>query len=121
MRGILELTGPNQSVTLFGVRLVGLNAVTAKKVLFSIIFVALVLLISKILHWIARRGHPAESARYAFWTRQGKFIAVTLPTIVGLVSIWFTNPAQLTTAAGLVTAGLAFARCRWSPRSPATS
>ncbi|MBV8828937.1 MAG: mechanosensitive ion channel [Acidobacteriaceae bacterium] len=29
--------------------------------------------------------------------------------LVGLVSIWFDNPGTLTTAAGLVTAGLAFA------------
>jgi len=109
LHGILELTGPENSLTVFGVRFVGLNLITGKKVLFSIIFVAAVVLIGRALHWTVRRGAPSESARTAFWTRQGISIAVTGLTIVGLLSIWFNNPTQLTTAVGLFTAGLAFA------------
>lgn len=109
MYGIFELSGPENSLTIFGVRFVGFNAITAKKVLFSIIFIAAVMLIGRLLRWIVRRGSPAESARIAFWERQGISIAVTGLTVIGLLSIWFNNPTQLTTALGLFTAGLAFA------------
>jgi small-conductance mechanosensitive channel len=109
LHSFFELTGPEHSITFLGVRLVGLNAANAKKILFSIIFVAAVILIGRVLRWVARRGEPAGSARTAFWTRQGISIAVTTLTVVGLLSIWFNNPTQLTTALGLFTAGLAFA------------
>jgi small-conductance mechanosensitive channel len=109
LHSFFELTGPEHSITFLGIRLVGLNATTAKKVLFSVLFVAAVILIGRLLRWIARRGEPTGSARTAFWTRQGISIAVTILTIIGLVSIWFNNPTQLTTALGLFTAGLAFA------------
>jgi small-conductance mechanosensitive channel len=109
LHSFFELTGPEHSITFFGIRLVGLNAATAKKILFSIIFVAAIILIGRLLRWIARRGEPAGSARTAFWTRQGISISVSALTVVGLLSIWFNNPTQLTTAFGLFTAGLAFA------------
>ena len=36
-------------------------------------------------------------------------MVVSVVAVVVLISIWFDNPATLTTAAGMVTAGLAFA------------
>jgi small-conductance mechanosensitive channel len=107
---VVQLVGPNQAVQLFGVKLVGVNAVTAKKLLFSVVFVLIVYLIGKLLRWLARpneRDH--QSKRLVFWTRQGISITVAVLMVIGLVSVWFDNPATLTTAAGLVTAGLAFA------------
>jgi small-conductance mechanosensitive channel len=95
---------------LFGVKLVGVNAENAKKLLFSIIFVALVVFLSRFLTWFAHRNAwSAKSKRLAFWTHQGTSIVLAVILLVGLISLWFDNPSTLTTAAGMVTAGLAFA------------
>jgi small-conductance mechanosensitive channel len=45
----------------------------------------------------------------AFWISQGISLTLAVLLVVGLISIWFNDPTRLTTAAGLVTAGLAFA------------
>jgi small-conductance mechanosensitive channel len=45
----------------------------------------------------------------AFRVRQGIHVFTALVLLVGTVSIWFDDPTRLTTALGLVTAGLAFA------------
>src|SRR5947208_11844824 len=107
---VVQIVGPNQVVQLFGVRLVGVNAQNAKKLLFSIVFVLFVYLLGKVLRWLAHRSEPdPKRKRIAFWTRQGISMVLSILTVVGLVSLWFDNPATLTTAAGMVTAGLAFA------------
>lgn len=106
----IQLVGPNQAVQFFGVKLVGINADNGKKLLFSIGWIILITLIGRGLRWLAhRKAWSVAEKRFAFWTHQGISITVAVLTVVGLVSIWFNNPAQLTTAVGLVTAGLAFA------------
>jgi small-conductance mechanosensitive channel len=106
----VRLVGPTHVVELFGVKLVGVNAVTAKKLLFSVVFIAIIYFLGRFLRWIAQRAASAHrSIRVVFWTRQGISITVGVIMLVGLVSVWFDNPGTLTTAAGLVTAGLAFA------------
>ena len=45
----------------------------------------------------------------AFWSRQAIHLATGVLLLLGLVSIWFDDPTRLTTALGLITAGLAFA------------
>jgi small-conductance mechanosensitive channel len=110
MGSILQLAGPKETVVLFGVKLVGVNAENGKKLLFSIVFVIAIYLFGKLLRRIASgRSKDTESKRVAFWTRQGISIAVAVMTVIGMVSLWFDNPATLTTAAGMITAGLAFA------------
>src|SRR5437762_13414087 len=107
---VIQLVGPHQVVPLFGVKLVGVNAENAKKLLFSMVFVLCVMLVGRFLPWLAhRRTWDSASKRFAFWTHQGISIAVAITLVIGLVSIWFNNPPTLTTAAGIVTAGLAFA------------
>jgi small-conductance mechanosensitive channel len=108
MGGFVQLVGPNHALQILGVRLVGLNAENAKKLGFSIVFLLVVWLAGRGLKRIARSREKATEAR-AFWIRQGISIAVAIVNVVGLLSIWFDNPARLATAAGLVTAGLAFA------------
>ena len=106
----VRLVGPERAVEILGIRLVGLNADNAKKLLVTVLFVALVLLLGRLLRFLARaafRGHRME--RSAFWVRQGIHLAMAVMLILGLVSIWFDDPARLTTAIGLITAGLAFA------------
>jgi small-conductance mechanosensitive channel len=107
---LIQLVGPHQSVQFLGVRLVGVNAENGKKLLFSLCFVVLALMVGHALHWLARRNAwDRPGKRFAFWARQGISIAVAVLLLIGLVSIWFDNPATLTTAAGMVAAGLAFA------------
>lgn len=95
---------------LFGVRLVGVNAETGKKLLFSVVFLLVVYAVGKLLRGLLRsRAKPAEHKRATFWARQGVSMLEAVVMLVGLVSLWFDNPATLTSAAGMVTAGLAFA------------
>jgi small-conductance mechanosensitive channel len=53
------------------------------------------------------RGEKNEKPR--FWTNQVANLVSAALIILGILSIWFDDPTKLTTAAGLVTAGLAFA------------
>ena len=106
---IFDFVGPNKAVELFGVKLVGVNADNGGKLLFTLAFAVLVLLISTALKRIAvivLRGHHEN---YRFWTRQAIQVFSAVLLVVGLASIWFDDPTRLATALGLVTAGLAFA------------
>ena len=107
----LQLIGPERAVRLFGVTLVGVNAENGKKLLFTVVFVVLVVLLAwlakTLASWILALFGRRERVR--FWTRQGIQLLTTVVTIVGLLSIWFSDPSKLATALGLVTAGLAFA------------
>lgn len=110
MSGIIRLVGANQAVELFGVQLVGVSAQSGKKVLFTLAFILFVTILGWILRKVASwllQGRQSERVR--FWTRQGITVIIAALLIVGAVSIWFDDPTRLTTALGLVTAGLAFA------------
>ncbi len=110
MGDIIKLVPPDGSVEIFGVKLVGVNEQNGRKLLFTIGFILLLLLLSRLLRALARlilAGRGSERAR--FWTHQGIRLATAVVLILGIVSIWFDNPARLATALGLVTAGLAFA------------
>jgi small-conductance mechanosensitive channel len=110
VHSFLELVGPRQTLQLFGVRLVGVNAENGKKLIFSIVFVVCVYLFGKLLRRLFRAKSWEEGGkRVTFWARQGVSITVALLMILGLVSLWFDNPSTLTSAAGMLTAGLAFA------------
>ena len=112
MHKIFQLVDPNRSVQILGIKLVGFNAENGRKVLFSIGFLVFVWAVGRCLKWVTGRWGRAKRGKNeqrAFWIRQAVSIAVTLFNTVGLLSIWFDNPARLATAIGLVTAGLAFA------------
>ena len=101
--------GPDQAIQLFGVKLVGLNATNAKKALFTILFIAIVWLLAWLIGKLAALIVRRKSARAAFWTNQGIHVFSVCMILIGIASIWFSDPARLATAFGLVTAGLAFA------------
>jgi small-conductance mechanosensitive channel len=106
----LRIVPPNGAVEIFGVKLVGVTADNGKKLLFSLAFIVLTLLIGAGLRWLTGlllRGR--QDVRVAFWTRQGIQLITAVLLLMGLVSVWFDDPTRLTTALGLVTAGLAFA------------
>lgn len=105
-----QLVGPKKVVQIFGIKLVGVDAENAHKLLASIIFVGFIMAVGWALRWIAHHNAwDHRSKRFAFWTHQGISIAVAILTVLGLASIWFDNPGRLTTAAGMITAGVAFA------------
>jgi small-conductance mechanosensitive channel len=106
---VLELVGPNKAVQLFGVKLVGVNADNGGKLLFSLAFIAILLLTNFALRRVVASVLRGRAEKYRFWTRQAIQVFSAFVLVVGLVSIWFDDPTRLTTALGLVTAGLAFA------------
>jgi small-conductance mechanosensitive channel len=94
----------------FGVRLVGFNAENAHKLALSVALIVIVVAVRKVVLWITARlftAHPLGRAR--FWTHQILDVIVAITLVLGLLSLWFDDPRRLTTAVGLVTAGLAFA------------
>jgi len=106
---ILEFVGPNRAVQLFGVKLVGVNADNGGKLLFSIAFVLVLLILNSVARKLTTAVLSGRAERYRFWTRQAIQVFSALILVVGLASIWFDDPTRLATALGLVTAGLAFA------------
>lgn len=110
MEDFIRLVGPQQAVEIIGVRLVGVNAENGKKLLFTIFYVALVLLVSRLLlRSSAALFRDAARRRAAFWARQAIQLGAAVMLLIGIASIWFDDPTRLATALGLVTAGLAFA------------
>jgi small-conductance mechanosensitive channel len=105
---IVQFTGPNHALTISGVKLLGVNGHNGEKLLFTLILFAFLYALSNILRFIARKL-GGDRQRTAFWTRQGISLTTFLLAIVGFLSIWFDNPARLTTGVGLVSAGVAFA------------
>ncbi|WNV77654.1 mechanosensitive ion channel family protein [Geodermatophilus sp. DSM 44513] len=100
------------TIEVFGqeIRLLFLTEENGLKLLLTAALVFALLL----LRWMARglsrlvlRGLHNERAR--FWTRQGINLVVAVLLLLGVLSIWFDDPARLATGIGLVTAGLAFA------------
>lgn len=95
---------------IIGIRLVGVNADNGKKLLFTVAFIALVVLLNRLARYIVNRAlRDHRTDRVAFWARQAIHLVTAVLLLLGLVSIWFDDPTRLTTALGLITAGLAFA------------
>lgn len=106
----MMLSGP---VEVFGVKLVGVSGESGRKLLLTVAVLIALWLIGKILRAAVRlilRGR--SDARAAFWSRQAVHLILTAIGILGFLSIWFDQPGRLTSAVGLVTAGLAVALSR---------
>nr|WP_294171110.1 mechanosensitive ion channel domain-containing protein [uncultured Sphingomonas sp.] len=101
----------SEALRLFGITLVGATPENGKKLLLTIVIVAMVVLFAM----IGRRllagtlGQRARLNRFRFWARQAVGLLAGAVLILGIVSIWFDDPTRLTTALGLITAGVAFA------------
>ncbi len=105
---LIQFVGPNYSVQIGGVKLLGFDAINGRKVILSLVFFLVLYFIAKALRGVAQKI-GGERQRTAFWTRQGISIITWLLGLVGFVSIWFDNPTRLATGVGLLGAGLAFA------------
>ncbi len=110
MERFIRIVPPNGAVEILGVKLVGVTAENGMKLLFSLIFIILSILLASSLRWLTGRLLQSHrDVRAAFWARQAVHLITTIVLLLGLVSVWFDDPTRLTTALGLVTAGLAFA------------
>ncbi len=95
---------------LLGVKLVGVNSENLNKIALTVALLVIVAAIRWAAGAVTARllyGRAHDQAR--FWTRQVISVLTAAAVLLGLVSIWIDQPARLTTALGLVTAGLAFA------------
>lgn len=93
-----------------GIRLVGVNAENGQKLLISVVFFVIVLLLQRALRYGFQRVYlQRPSDRLRFWMIQGVNIATLLLFVLGFLSIWFDDPTRLATGIGLVSAGVAFA------------
>ena len=106
---VFQLSGPSHNVQVFGVKLLGFDAQNLRKLIFTSIFLLALYFLGKGLRALARPTYSRTGRRTTFWTRQGISLLMFILGVVGLVSIWFDNPARLATGVGLVAAGLAFA------------
>ena len=93
----LRLVGPNRAVEFLGVKLVGVNAENGAKLLFTLVFIALLLVLSRVLESFVRFALRAHSdQRTQFWARQGIRLTMAVIMLLGLVSIWFDDPSLIT-------------------------
>ncbi len=110
MESWIGLVGPNRTVEIGGVKLVGVNAENGTKLLVTLGLIVFLLLVARLLQatagWLLG-GRRDERTR--FWLRQGIRLSMSAVLLIGVASIWFDDPTRLATALGLVSAGLAFA------------
>jgi small-conductance mechanosensitive channel len=107
---LVALAGPDRAVRIFGITLVGVTEETGRKVLLSIAVVVVLGLVARgieSLADLALRGDKHVQTRF-YW-RQGTRLTAAIIGVLALLSIWFNDPTRLSTAAGLVTAGVAVA------------
>lgn len=121
--GISDLTNTAQNVAspapgpvqvegsrLFGITLIGATPENLHKLLLTLAFVAVAFMLTWALRAILRLFIGTRSGtRFQFWAKQGLSLIVAGIVIVGILSIWFDNPARLAGFLGLVGAGVAFA------------
>ena len=96
---------------LFGVKLLGVSAETLRKAILTVVFVVLLVVLRALLEWVARASMRKRRRERggSFWIRQTVNLVAAGLFLLGLLSIWFDDPARLATGIGLVSAGLAFA------------
>ncbi|MFL5295237.1 MAG: mechanosensitive ion channel family protein [Phenylobacterium sp.] len=110
---MIDVPNPHGALHVFGVTLLGLTPENGRKLVVSVAWVLIASLfgwaVTKLTGLLTRR---TTSVRISFWSRQAVSLLVAALVILGLISIWYDDPARLTTAAGLITAGVAVAMQR---------
>lgn len=95
-------------VQILGIHFIGFTSQNARRLLLTLVLIGATFLLRYLLH-LATKVIPRKKLRARFWTDQAIRLAVAVILIVGIISIWFTNPEHLATAGGLIGAGIAFA------------
>lgn len=103
-------TVPVHGAHLFGVTLIGATPDNLHKLLLTLGFIVIAVLITWLLRAILGLFIGSRSGtRFQFWAKQGVSLIIAGILIIGIMSIWFDNPARLAAALGLIGAGVAFA------------
>jgi small-conductance mechanosensitive channel len=95
---------------LFGVTLIGATTQNLHKLLLTVGFIA----VAWVFAWLLRQFlklfiGSRTGTRFQFWAKQGVSLIVAGIVILGILSIWFDNPARLAGVLGMIGAGVAFA------------
>jgi len=102
-----------QSYEFFGVKLLGFNGETGRKLLLTLGVLFTLWLLSRVIRaMVGRVLHERKDVRAQFWSRQAVHLILAVTGILLLLSIWFDQPGRLTNVVGLLTAGLAVALSR---------
>lgn len=110
MQSPVQLVGADRTVQVFDITLVGVNAHNLERLAFTVVALGVVWALGQLLRLALRAVlRHREDVRARFWSQQAVQIVTGVLLVVALVSIWFSNPAQLGSAAALVGAGLAIA------------
>jgi hypothetical protein len=110
MDPIIDFAGQNHTLRILGVRMLGVNAPTGKKLLLTLVFALGIWVFARLLKAVAKLAmHWRDDVRARFWTRQAVHIVTTLLFVLCVVSIWLDDPGRIGTVAGVITAGLAIA------------
>jgi small-conductance mechanosensitive channel len=120
MQGLSDLFGTTQTASagashvpgahLFGITLIGATPDNLRKLMLTAAFVLIGWLLTIILRSVLGLFIGSRSGtRFQFWAKQGVSLVVAGILILGIMSIWFDNPARLAGALGLIGAGIAFA------------
>jgi small-conductance mechanosensitive channel len=99
-----------QGARLFGVTLIGATPDNLHKLLLTLAFILVAFLVTWLLRTVLGMFIGSRSGtRFQFWAKQGVSLIIAAILILGIMSIWFDNPASLAAAVGLIGAGVAFA------------
>jgi small-conductance mechanosensitive channel len=94
----------------FGVTLIGATSHNLHKLLLTLGFIAVAWAVAWVLRTILKLFIGTRTGtRVQFWGKQGVSLIVAAILILGVMSIWFDNPASLASVLGLIGAGIAFA------------
>jgi small-conductance mechanosensitive channel len=103
---------PNPRTTpirIFGITLVGMTRDNAIKLLMTVILIAVLIGLSWGLRALSKLAFSrTNSQKVIFWVRQAINLLLLIIFFIGIISIWFSETANLATFMGLVTAGVAF-------------
>ena len=103
-------SGPVEGVRIFGVTLIGATSHNLHKLLLTLGFIAIAWAIAWILREILKLFIGTRTGtRFQFWAKQGVSLIIAAIVVLGFMSIWFDNAAELASVLGLVGAGIAFA------------
>jgi small-conductance mechanosensitive channel len=101
---------PVEGARIFGITLIGATSHNLHKLLLTLGFIAVAWVIAWVLRQILKLFIGTRTGtRFQFWAKQGVSLIVAGILILGILSIWFDNPARLASVLGLIGAGIAFA------------